>query len=98
MQDKDSPFSPEGSPEVAVAEKRTGIFGDRRADGSPCCDADYVEGIKHGVGRMFYAGGKVYAVETWKDGKLDGPTCIFDEDGTQTAELLYVEDKLQPKA
>ncbi len=87
--DKDAPFAPEGSHEAAAAEKLSGVFGDRRADGSPCCDATYVEGVKEGFGRMFYPSGKVYAVETWKGGQLEGPTTLYYETGVPQAELSY---------
>lgn len=85
----ETPFGPEGSHEAAVAGKLSGVFGDRREDGSPCCETIYVDGVKNGAGRMFYRSGKVYAVETWKDGLLDGPTTLYWESGVIQAELPY---------
>ena len=87
--DKDTLFNPVGSHEQAVAEKLSGVFGDRRSDGAPCCEATYVQGVKEGIGRMFHGGGKCYAVETWRNGELDGPTRIYYENGAIQAELNY---------
>ena len=92
--DKDALFQPEDTHEAAVAQKRSGVFGDRRADGSPCCEATYVDGVKDGPGRMFYPDAKVYAVETWRNGQLDGPTVLYYENGDVQAELTYRADAL----
>jgi antitoxin component YwqK of YwqJK toxin-antitoxin module len=92
--DKDAPFAPEGSHEQAVAEKLSGTFGDRRPDGGPCCEARYAAGVKDGPGRMFHGSGKVYAVETWKNGELQGPTWLYYESGVLQAELVYKDGVL----
>ena len=92
--DKDAPFAPKDDHTVAATQKCTGVYGDRRADGSPCCEATYVDGIKDGPARMFYPRGKVYAIENWKDGQLSGPTTLYYESGLVQAELHYKAGQL----
>src|SRR4051812_12033980 len=85
----------QGSHEVAVSEKRSGVFGDDHATGTRCCDATYVDGVRQGPGHMYYQmNGKLYAEETWAGGKLEGLTRLYYESGVLQAELMYKDGLL----
>lgn len=53
----------------------------------------YVDGVHDGVGRVYYANGKVQREMSFKKGQLDGVMTEWDESGRKIAEVSFKEGK-----
>ncbi len=70
----------------------TGVFKMSYPMGRLMFTAELANGKYNGEMRYYSWGGKLRSVSRYKDGKRDGETVLYDEDGNKKAEISYVGD------